>query len=494
METFHIENGDKFLVLDVEKTTVFEVDRCFIDMLKLVDKTRNEIIEALKEKYTVTDINRTLDKLESLKKQGVFSSNKTIIEGEPIRFNHNKITMMIIHGCNLNCKYCIGCGGRKYDGKNKIMTFDVAKKIIDFAIRRLKKETNRLIISFTSDGEPLLNYKLIKKIKSYCKKIERDRNIRIEFSFATNATLLDNEIVNELAIDEKQKVFFSIDGPSEIHNSQRFFPNGEGTYEIAMRNTKNYIDKIKNTNNKMLSCTTVLIPINDYSRILEHIVNLGFNSVVMRPVRGPKEWDYSLHEDNVEVFKNGYNNLYNFLIANLKLKKYKYIESIANPYDFFGKFFVHLLRNDKKFFGCPGCPPKVSDLKDFCLVFDSNGDIYYPCRDFVENSDFKLGNVFEDIDEEKLKKDILSMHVDNKNVCKECWARYLCGGGCFNTALFSTGDIRKPDKTMCNLIKHLIKLNMKLVVFVRKNNPDLVEKLLSHAYKDSPYRDKTLEV
>jgi uncharacterized protein len=43
--------------------------------------------------------------------------------------------------------------------------------------------------------------------------------------------------------------------------------------------------------------------------------------------------------------------------------------------------------------------------------------------------------------------------VENLPACRHCWARYLCGGGCFYDNLACTGDMRRPDPLFCRETK-----------------------------------------
>jgi uncharacterized protein len=43
--------------------------------------------------------------------------------------------------------------------------------------------------------------------------------------------------------------------------------------------------------------------------------------------------------------------------------------------------------------------------------------------------------------------------VDNLPVCRRCWVRYFCGGGCFYQNRASTGDMHQPDPLYCQEIK-----------------------------------------
>ena len=75
-----------------------------------------------------------------------------------------------------------------------------------------------------------------------------------------------------------------------------------------------------------------------------------------------------------------------------------------------------------------------------------NGDIY-PCHRFVGLENVRLGDV-----RNYRVGGINDYHravVENLPVCRTCWARYLCGGGCFYHNQASTGDMHRPDPLYC---------------------------------------------
>ena len=44
-------------------------------------------------------------------------------------------------------------------------------------------------------------------------------------------------------------------------------------------------------------------------------------------------------------------------------------------------------------------------------------------------------------------------HVLNKPLCKDCWAKYFCSGGCHANADLFHDDIRKPYEVGCAIQK-----------------------------------------
>ena len=57
-----------------------------------------------------------------------------------------------------------------------------------------------------------------------------------------------------------------------------------------------------------------------------------------------------------------------------------------------------------------------------CVV--PNGDIY-PCHQFVGQDEYVIGNVYDGVTDTKLPPLFRDMHVLNKPICCDCWAKIL---------------------------------------------------------------------
>ena len=84
-------------------------------------------------------------------------------------------------------------------------------------------------------GEPLLNYKLIEQSVNYAKEIIRDKEI--SFSLTTNATLITPQIAKFL-VENEFEILISLDGPKDIHNENRIFINGNGSFNSTIEGIK----------------------------------------------------------------------------------------------------------------------------------------------------------------------------------------------------------------------------------------------------------------
>ena len=141
--------------------------------------------------------------------------------------------IIVTSKCNLRCKYC-------YEGNNKShrdMNIDTANKAIDFIANMIaQEETNRRNRVVFHGGEPMLNFGLIKFIKSRLDKIING-NYAIDYMTTINGTILNDEMIDFI---KQNNIFLSIsiDGTKEIHNQNRIYHDGKGSYSILIENLK----------------------------------------------------------------------------------------------------------------------------------------------------------------------------------------------------------------------------------------------------------------
>ncbi len=57
------------------------------------------------------------------------------------------------------------------------------------------------------------------------------------------------------------------------------------------------------------------------------------------------------------------------------------------------------------------------------------------CHRFVNEPAGRMGDVFNGIDSQLQNKWLAERHVHQQSPCSQCWARYLCGGGCHHEVI-----------------------------------------------------------
>ena len=138
--------------------------------------------------------------------------------------------------CNMGCTYCFADRGRYGVRNTDEVTFlqpDIADRIIDKTLRNCSSISHLKFFG----GEPLLNHVAIQRI---CERI-RDAVNRGKldsmpsFNVVTNGTVFSPAIAKTLR-EYSIEMVVSIDGPKNIHDAQRKFTNGSGTYDRIVTN------------------------------------------------------------------------------------------------------------------------------------------------------------------------------------------------------------------------------------------------------------------
>ena len=163
------------------------------------------------------------------------------------------VTFQVTDACNLRCSYCY-----QINKGNHVMPIEVAKKFIDMLLDNDEntqqyvdtKGKTGVVIEFIG-GEPFLEVDLMDEIMTYFIKqmILKDHPWQYHYviSIASNGTLYFNEKVQRFI--EKYRnhlsLSISIDGNKELHDACRVFPDGSGSYDIAIKAVHHYIDHWK---------------------------------------------------------------------------------------------------------------------------------------------------------------------------------------------------------------------------------------------------------
>lgn len=141
-----------------------------------------------------------------------------------------KFTLSLTHDCNLACRYCYS--GRKF---KKDMPFATAQKIVDFAMEITP--VGRVINFSFFGGEPLLRFDLMKRIIGYIREKERKTGKPVSICVTSNGTIL-TEYVLDFFREQSVYLCVSIDGPAHVHNLNRRYKDGRGSFEDVVGNLR----------------------------------------------------------------------------------------------------------------------------------------------------------------------------------------------------------------------------------------------------------------
>ncbi len=431
---------DKNFVLDVNSGSVLQLDDLAFDILKNYDlNTDEKVLQDLQSKYPKSKITEVLDEIKNLKDEGYLF---TEVDAKPIlgklenRYYVKSLCLNVAHDCNLRCKYCFASKG-DYSGKRELMSSEVGKKAVDFLVENSGNMRNVEIDFF--GGEPLLAMETVKEVVSYAKTLEKEYRKRFNFTITTNALLLDDNTINYLH-KNMDNVVLSLDGRKNVNDHIRVRADGSGSYDDIVYKIQKMVE-LRERDKKEYYVRGTFTRYNlDFAEDVFHLADLGFREISIEPVVG-NDGDYLLKEEDLRVLFEQYGR-----IAAEYLRRKKTGE---NPFRFyhFNMDIYHGPCIYKRLWACGAG-------RDYLAVTPS-GEIY-PCHQFVGQSQFLMGNIFDG----RLNDDVIDLlketHVFSKDECSTCWARYFCSGGCNANNFLINGDMKKPYHITCELQKKRI--------------------------------------
>ncbi|MEG1519708.1 MAG: thioether cross-link-forming SCIFF peptide maturase [Clostridia bacterium] len=390
------------------------------------------------DKYEAKDIAEATADLDELRGDG--SLDAPDIEVEVHEKNVVKaLCLHICHDCNLRCHYCFAEGGT-YMTSRDYMSFDVGKNSIDFMIQNSGSIKNLEVDFF--GGEPLLNFEVVQQITEYAKGQAKLFDKKFKFTMTTNCILLDDDKIKWLN-DEMDNIVLSIDGRKEIHDELRKAPNGKGSYDVVLKNAlklravrgnKDYYVRGTFTANNL-----------DFDKDVRHLQAVGFDQISIEPVVLPDSDKYALKEEHLPEIKATYDRL---------SKEYHVMRKNGDTWFNFFHFMIDLKNGPCIYKRIKGCGAGVE-----YFAVTPQGNIF-PCHQFADKPEFMVGNVFDKVINKDITQKFLTSNLQTKSSCKDCWAKYYCGGGCAANNYNFNGDIDKPYKMACEMFRHRLECSM----------------------------------
>lgn len=443
------------LALDVESGSLHQIDDLMADLLHFGPGGPDEVNRsALSQRYGEEAVAEAMAEVKALKEEGLLFSPapdwqpQMPAPGDPLR----AICLNVAHACNLSCTYCFAESG-SYGGRVMLMPLDVAKQAVDLLIRMSGPRSVCEVDFF--GGEPLMNWKVVKATIAYAREAGAREGKRFTFSLTTNATLLTDEIMDELD-REGVSLILSLDGRPEVHDAMRSgssrkvesriravlerrapggFPaweygaaqgaSGRGAYAVVRGTyTAANLDFIK-----------------DALYMADEIKAPHFS---LEPVVATPDQPYALRAEHLPGLMAEYEQL--ALEVDRRRRE-------GHPFTF------HHFATEAETGPClprrvQGCGAGLQ-----YLAITPEGDIY-PCHQFVGREAYKLGHVSTGVTARDTQERLASCHIYSKASCPDCWARYHCSGGCHANADLLEGDIFQPDRLGCQLTKKRVECGL----------------------------------
>lgn len=437
------------IVLDVNSGGVHVVDDITFDILDYVTAPMDEVcpvavLENLKGKYNESYIKECYSELfELYKNETLFCEDgyekfAKYAVASPVK----AMCLLIAMDCNLRCEYCFAGTGDYGEGR-ALMSFDTAKKAIDFLLENSKDRENLEVDFF--GGEPTMNWQVLKDTVAYARSKEKEYKKNFRFTVTTNGLLLDDDKIDYIN-KEMNNVVLSIDGRKEVNDRMRHRVDGSGCHDKIIKNFKNLVAK---RGDKEYYVRGTYTKYNlDFSNDVMHFYDEGFDQVSVEPVVTDPKMPYAIHEDDLEQIGKEYDNLA------LKLMD---IEKKGGFCNFF-HFMIDLDQGPcaiKRLRGC-GCGNEY-------VAISTDGDIF-PCHQFVGHDEWKMGNLYDGSFNNEMKDYFAKTHIYNKPQCRDCWAKFYCSGGCNANNFIYAGDVHNSYKLSCEIERKRVEVAIMLKI------------------------------
>lgn len=438
------------------------------------NKEKGEINHSFLQKHSISQIELAIEELKQMVKE--YSHDNF---SEAYDFNKlpslKAISFNITHKCNLKCSYCFRSSNDlkfNYGACNDSMTEEVAMAGVDLLLQESRKAKDLRIGFF--GGEPLLEMNLIRKTIDYAKMKGRKYEKEFSFHVTTNGTLL-NESLQSYFIDNGVHFIISLDGSEKEHNLFRRYRNGKGSYHKTLKNTLSFMNKVGG--NGFIARGTFFKPTLNFSDIVLHLVQKGFKIIsVENGVLGESS-PWAITMADIPGVVEEYDKLAKIYLNHLLN---------GHVYDFYHFTIVmdHFFSHQTEIRSC------MAGVRYLNISPDGN---IWACHKFVNCDKYYMGNVLKGIENRNPGISLLKFHVDAKDICKDCWARYICAGSCHADNEQLNGDARVPVRSICEIRKHRIKLGAWLYLELQEKHPDLLRKFCEKTYVYDDYRPKQRE-
>jgi len=343
--------------------------------------------------------------------------------------------------CNLKCSYCHS-GVYPVSCKDNDMSQSTAKKVVDFIFQSPSKS---LSIVFQG-GEPLLNYDTVQYVIEYANKKNQVKKRDLKFILVSNLINLNEKIAKYL-IKNNVLINTTLDGPKELHDKNRYYLPGKGSYDQVVKSIKLVKNINKNAKINALMVTTKH-SLSCYKEIVDEYNKIGLNKLFIRQLNNygfaSDNWDKLTY--NSEEYLKFWDNVLDYLYTK------------DNMSETFSYYLAWKLLSDK--------PLMYMDLMSPCgaaigqLSYNYDGNVF-SCEQgrMLNNTAFKIGNVnknnYNDVLTSKKTCKIVESSINDIPSCNQCSFQFYCGlCPVSNYKTTSNKFLSFSSEDRCKILKH----------------------------------------
>ena len=344
--------------------------------------------------------------------------------------------IVAVAGCNLRCAYCATAHG-SFGQAERVMSLKTAKALAERIVQYADPVRATVSLGF-GGGETFLHFDRFIKIHDLIVKSCHAKGIRVQTLVATNGVLLDEARLQKL-VKRRIDLGFSIDGPEDVHDANRRTAAGQGTFQTAFANWQRYRALTQSSSPEGSIHSMFSLKSGALKDICAFWLQQGIplNDVV--PVN-PSPFSDAADHRNVKRIQDAYlKGLRKWALEQADTcTAMTFLRDYRGPKGIFEGWRKLLLEEESGF-----CTPAQGVLGVGC-----DGSIY-PCETYISVPQYRLGNLFDGIDAEKVSAFVKCCEAA-KTHCEGCRHRMACGKTCFG--FVATDTPSQNVKRGCRMI------------------------------------------
>jgi uncharacterized protein len=456
-------SGSQFLYL-VPSGAIFELNAIGQEIVACLRERgceKDELVQILLDRgYDLRDIETAIVELQHADLLFTGEATPQLPKMPDRAFPLQRIVLNVTNQCNLACGYCYEYSDDKIsktEGKPKYMDDEIAQSAIDLLIKESAERPSIHVTFF--GGETLLKFPMLRRAVTYANQKCEEAGKTVEFSLTTNATLLNEQVVDFLS-EHRVGVTVSIDGDRELNDKMRIFHDGRGSYDIIVPKIKMLLERHRT--NSIGARVTLSSGVSHVRRIYEHLTQeVGFQAVGFSPATANPQRLYHIGPQKMDAVLGGF-------------------EDLAWEYrDFAVQGRQHGFTNASDTLkelhsGLSKAYPCGAGLG--LLGVGTAGDISL-CHRFVDSDTGKMGHVKNGgVDQEARHEFLETHHLGARYDCHTCWARPVCAGGCYHEAFVHYGDTSAANLHYCDWIRGWTDLCLRIYGEISVRNPSFFDR------------------
>jgi uncharacterized protein len=338
-----------------------------------------------------------------------------------------KLTLSLTHRCNLACRYCYAGHSAKPD-----MPLQTARRSIDTALL-MSREGEKLELALFG-GEPLLRFDLVREITDYAQQRTTAAGLPLSIGITTNGTLVSAPVLDY--VDEHGiSLCFSLDGPPDVHDRNRLFQNGQGSFTQVRRGLEQALAR-----SGLVEVNAVFGPetMSELPRTFRFLTGLGVRAIHFSPDINAI-WTRETHSRFAEIYMQ---------IAGHYIDCFRRgIELAVNLFDTKALLFIK---------GGYATDDRCSAGEREWAVAPSGN--LYPCERFIgedDNPNFRLGNIHTGFQSTRCCA-MRARRGNHRVECLNCSQKEYCMSWCACTNYHLSGRSDMPAPVLCAMEKAAI--------------------------------------